>query len=75
MFSYNISTSADNEIFLNTCRIIEKQIKNIKKEQDIIDVDGSIIRKYVTSDMKSIKVFNNYDVDAVYVDSEVELVF
>ena len=51
MFSYNISTSADNEIFLNTCRIIEKQIKNIKKEQDIIDVD------------------------VVYVDSEVELVF
>lgn len=75
MFSYNISTSADNTFFLNACKKIEKQIKNIKKEQDIIDVDGSIIRKYVTFDMKTIKVFNDYDVDAVYVDSEVELAF
>ena len=73
MFSYNVFFSADNEMFLTVCQNIEMQIKNIEKEKMIIDVDGSLIQKYVTCDGRIIKVFNDYDVDAVYVDSEIEL--
>ena len=38
----------------------------------MIDVDGSIIRTY-NSDNGKIKVYNDYEVDAVYIDSEINL--
>lgn len=72
MYKYNISKSASNSEFKNICDIIEKTIKDIKSEKPIVDVDGSVIKIYSRSDL-SIKVYNDYEVDAVYVDSDIDL--
>lgn len=72
MFSYNISKNADQKAFINTCALIESNIKDIKKEKLLEDVDGTQIQIYNTPEGK-IKVFNDYEVGAVYVDSEKDL--
>lgn len=72
MFSYNISKNADQGAFFNTCSLIESKVKDIKKEKLLEDVDGTQIQIYTTPNGK-IKVFNDYEVGAVYVDSEKDL--
>lgn len=72
MFTYNISKVADNKAFRNACAAIEAKVKGITKEELLADVDGSLIQIYNTPE-GSIKVFNDYEVDAVYADSEVNL--
>ena len=52
--------------------MIESKAKDIKKEKNLEDVDGTLIRIYITPSGK-IKVYNDYEVDAVYVDSDVKL--
>ena len=72
MFSYNIAKKADNKAFKDACEAIEENMKDIEKEKLLIDVDGSLVQTYNTP-KGSITVFNDYEVDAVYVDSEVDL--
>jgi hypothetical protein len=72
MFSYNISKNADKKAFVNTCALIESKVKDFTKEKLLEDVDGTQIQIYNTPDGK-IKVFNDYEVGAVYVDSEINL--
>lgn len=72
MYTYNISKKADQIAFKHACNLIENQIEKLKKEKLLTDVDGTEIQIYSAPDGK-IKVFNDYEVDAVYVDSEVDL--
>ena len=72
MFSYNICTQADDTIFIKQCTALEKNIPEIQKETLFQDVDGSQIQIYKLNG-KQIKVCNSYYVDAVFIDSEVEL--
>lgn len=72
MFSYNVSKNADEKTFVSICSSIESNINIEKKEKCLIDVDGSQIQMYKTTDGQ-IKVYNDYEVDAVYIDSEVSL--
>ena len=72
MFKYNIHKEADNEKFKYACGKIEDGIKDLNIEDPLIDVDGSVIQIYNSGNRK-IKVYNDYEVDAVYVDSEVNL--
>ena len=73
MFTYNVAPSFDNKIFAKTCSIIKSKIKEIKKEKLFVDVlDGTQIKTFETNRGK-IKVYNDYDVGAVYVDSEFDL--
>ena len=72
MFSYNVSKNADKKAFDRICSSIESNINIEKKEKCLKDVDGSQIQIYKTTDGQ-IKVYNDYEVDAVYVDSEVNL--
>lgn len=73
MFNYTVAKEADNKAFLNACAKIEKEVKPLKKEKMLVDVDGSLIQIYYT-DNKKIKVLNDYDVDAVYIETEKELI-
>lgn len=50
----------------------ENNIKDLNAEKPLIDVDGSVIQIYYRGKDK-IKVYNDYEVDAVYIDSEVNL--
>lgn len=72
MYSYNIAKNADKKAFKNVCNLIETNHKGIEKEQLLVDVDGSQIQIYNSPGGK-IKVYNDYEVDAVYVDSEISL--
>lgn len=72
MFSYNIAKNADQKAFFSTCDLIETKVKDFTKEDLLEDVDGTQIQIYNTPEGK-IKVFNDYEVDAVYVDSEKDL--
>ena len=72
MFSYNVSTKANRKDFEKACKKIENELAHIEKEDVLEDLDGSLIQIYATSNGK-IKVFNDYEVDAVYVDSDIEL--
>lgn len=72
MFSYNISKNANLKAFVSTCALIESKVKDFTKEKLLEDVDGTQIQIYNSSEGK-IKVFNDYEVDAVYVDSEKDL--
>ena len=72
MYSYNISEMANKKDFEKACRAIEKEVKVTVKESLLEDVDGTLIQIYHTNEGK-IKVFNDYEVDAVYVDSEMKI--
>ena len=72
MFSYNIEPKASEEAFFHVCRLIESADEGVNKEKLLIDVDGTMIQIYRTMAGR-IKVFNDYEVDAVYVDSDIKL--
>ena len=72
MFSYTVSKNADKKMFDKACALIEEKLKLFEKKDILEDVDGSQIQIYNTSN-GNIKVLNDYEVDAVYVDSEVNL--
>ena len=72
MFSYNIETVADNAAFKRACAQIEAKMSGLTKADLLIDVDGSLVQVYNAKDGE-IVVQNDYLVDAVYVDSEVDL--
>ncbi len=71
-FDYNINTEASKEIFDKTCKKIEKKYSNIKKENLLADVDGSLCQVYFL-DGKEIRVQNDYLVGALYVESDIDL--
>lgn len=72
MFTYNIHKEADKKAFEKACTRIEKGVPDIRKEKLLEDVDGSLIQVYHAKGGK-IKVVNDYEVDAVYADSEIDL--
>lgn len=72
MYTYNISQTANGAAFKKACMSIESNVKSLKKDKTLIDVDGSQIQIYHTS-KGTIKVLNDYEVDAVYADSDIDL--
>jgi hypothetical protein len=72
MYSYNIAKNADKKAFVRACSLIESNFKGLTKEKLLEDVDGSQIQIYNSTSGK-IKVVNDYEVDAVYIDSAVDL--
>jgi hypothetical protein len=72
MFSYNIAKNADQKAFNRVCSVIEANVKGIVKKPVLNDVDGTQIQIYDTHDGR-IKVVNDYEVDAVYIDSDIKL--
>ena len=72
MFDYNISKTASNSEFKNACAKIEQRFPDCKKDDLLIDVDGSLIQVY-RKDNNKITVFNDYEVDAVFIESEIDM--
>ena len=59
-------------MFLKTCSLIEKHVAEITKEKLLIDVDGSCMQRYSTP-KGIIKACNDFEVYALYVDSDIDL--
>lgn len=72
MYTYNIAKIADEKAFVHACSLIESKFKGLTKEKLLNDVDGTQIQIY-TSRTGKIKVINDYEVDAVYIDSDIDL--
>lgn len=72
LYSYTTSLTANNKDFKKVCSQIEEKITGIKKDKLLTDVDGSAIQRYSLGS-KEIIVQNDYEVDAVYVDSDIDL--
>lgn len=72
MYNYNIFPDNSPAHFKEVCRKIEKYFPNAKKSSLLVDVDGTTIQNYIF-DNKEIDVYDDYDVGAVFVRSEVDL--
>lgn len=72
MYHYSICTIADEVIFQKQCRALETHLPHLVKDELLEDVDGSLTQRYWL-DRKTITVHNSNYIDAIYVDSEVEL--
>ncbi len=72
MFEYTVYRDNSPDVFIETCKEIEKMFPEAIKRKLLIDVDGSTIQTY-TLDGKDIDVFDDYDIGVVFVQSEIEL--
>jgi len=72
LYDYTIFPDNSPKKFKETIQKIEKSHKSATKDKLLIDVDGSTVLKFVENG-KTIAVYDDYDVGAVYVKSEVNL--
>ena len=71
-FDYTIYPNNSPEQFKNACTSIESAHPELSKAKLLIDVDGSTIQIYGEGS-REIIVYDDYDVGAVYVISDVDL--
>ena len=74
MYDYNIASEYNIEIFEKVCQKIESNVIDLKKDALLFDVDTSAIQNYYNHSIK-IQVFCDIEVDAVWVESGIELPF
>lgn len=72
IYNYTIFPDNSPQKFNEFCKKIEKKFPHLHKNKLLIDVDGSTIQTYKYND-KDIDVYDDYDVGAVYVKSEINL--
>lgn len=72
-FDYNVSPDNSPEAFKKVCKKLEEHFYDLIKEPLLVDVDGTTIQTY-TRQGKKIVVFDDYDIGAVFVQSEIELI-
>lgn len=72
LFDYTICRENSPIKFKSVCQNIERFFPSATKKRLLVDVDGSTIQTY-TENGKDIDVFDDYDIGAVYIKSEVDL--
>ena len=72
MYEYTIKKNADVNAFYEVCSLILSKVEEAEKSDYLEDVDGTQILK-INTPGGEIKVYNDYEVDAVYVDSAIKL--
>lgn len=71
-YDYTVCKYNSPEAFEVTCKRIECYFPSADKKKLLIDVDGTTIQTYEVGD-KVIDVFDDYEVGAVYIKSDVDL--
>lgn len=72
MFDFTICKDNNCTEFKNACQKVETCFPQAFKQKLLVDVDGSTIQTYNIGD-KTIDIFDDYDVGAVYVKAELDL--
>lgn len=72
MYEYTVSKNADHKAFSDCCALLLSKVENIKAGQLLNDFDRARIQHFNTPD-GNIKVFNDYEVDAVYIEADIDL--
>lgn len=71
-FDYNIFPNNSPEMFKDMCRKIEEHFPDAEKKKLLVDVDGTTVQSYMETG-REIAVFDDYDIGAVFVQSEIDL--
>ncbi len=71
-FDYTISDENNTIIINEFCNRFEDYMPTAEKEDLLVDVDGSSIQVY-TFDNKEVVVYDDYDIGAVFVKSDISL--
>ena len=71
-YDYTIYPENSSAIFKETCELIEKKYPLLSKDELLVDVDGSTIQIFGV-EPKEIIVYDDYDIGAVYVKSDIDL--
>jgi hypothetical protein len=74
MYKYDYTVIQENspEIFKATCSRIEHSFPALKKEELLVDVDGSAIQVYNNGETR-IVIYDDYEIGAVFVKSDIDL--
>lgn len=72
MFDYNIFSDNSPLEFKKACEKIEQAFPKADKKKLLTDVDGTTIQTY-TYNGKDIDVYDDYDIGAVFIKSEISL--
>lgn len=72
MFDITIHRDNSPREFKKACESIEKFYPKADKKDLLVDVDGSTIQVYYVGE-KKICIYDDYEVGAVYVKSEIDL--
>ena len=72
VFEYNICTCSDETLFKSQCEAIEKNIPGISHQEILEDATGTLVQRY-THPLGQIIVKKDKDVDALYVQSDFDL--
>jgi len=72
IYDYTICPDNSPQEFNEFCKKIEKEFPHLHKNRLLIDVDGSTIQTYKYNG-KDIDIYDDYDIGAVYVKSEINL--
>lgn len=72
IYEKTISKKYNSKIFHDFCESIDYQKHGLKKNDLMIDVDGTMIQIFQNGNDK-IKIVNDVEIDAVYVDSTIKL--
>lgn len=72
MFEYNVSNENSPQAFEHICEKISLAFPKAKRHKLLIDVDGTTIQTF-TENGKDIDVFDDYEVGAVFVQSQINL--
>ena len=71
-FDYTIYPDNSPQKFKSACLAIESTFPQFGKEKLLVDVDGSTIQVYTFKE-EEIAIYDDYDVGAVYVLSDVDV--
>lgn len=71
-YDYTILPENSTEKFKETCELISSEFPNAVKKPLLTDVDGSLIQLFIVG-KKEIAVYDDYDVGAVYIKSDVPM--
>ena len=72
MYEYNICDTADESIYRDQCKTLEKAMPELLHVRELEDVDGGLYMKYRYKS-NDIMVKNSVYLDGVYVISEIPL--
>lgn len=74
MYYYTLKRETDAFIFHKIEELLDENLHNFTKDQLLVDIDGSSFLRYLKVN-DWVKLSNDCDVDAVLVDSTIELDF
>lgn len=72
MFDYTVSKDNSPAIFADACNRIRESFPDYIPNPLLVDVDGSTIQVFYKNGA-SIKVYDDYDIGAVFVISDIDL--